>query len=91
MSHAHPVNIAPVKNNGDEFNRHWRQANERVRAAEEKVQKAWADFAAGRADPPLPELMEEVARLRREADAELSKLLANIQISRRVGPDPHER
>ena len=75
-----------MKNPGNEFNRKWRAANERVREAEERVHKAWTDFAAGTAGPPPKELMEEVARLRRECDAELSELLQNIQTSRK-GPD----
>jgi hypothetical protein len=89
LESAHPINIAPMKNPGDEFNREWREANDRVRRAEEKVHKAWTEYAAGRAGAPPTELLEEVSRLRRESDAELSKLLANIQISRR-GPERPE-
>ena len=71
-----------MKNPGDEFNVRWREANARVRFAEEKMHKAWREFAKG-GEAPTAELMEEVARLRRDADAELSQLLANIQVSRR--------
>lgn len=78
-----------MKNPDDEFNREWRQANDRVRRAEEKVHKAWADYAAGDAGAPPKELLEEVSRLRRESDAELSKLLANIQISRKGNGSPN--
>lgn len=71
-----------MKNPGEEFNQKWREANERVRAAEERMHKAWGEFARG-GEAPSAALMAEVARLRKECDAELSQLLANIQISRK--------
>lgn len=77
-----------MKNPGDEFNRKWREANERVRLAEERMQKAWTDYASGCGPAPSSDMMEEVARLRRESDAELSQLLANIQVSRRGDGSP---
>jgi hypothetical protein len=77
-----------MKNPGDEFNRKWREANERVRHAEEKMHKAWGQYAKGQGQAPSAELMAEVSRLRRECDAELSQLLANIQISRKGDGSP---
>jgi ferric-dicitrate binding protein FerR (iron transport regulator) len=76
-----------MKNPGDEFNRKWREASQRVRFAEEKMHKAWAAFGRGEGPAPAQEMMEEVTRLRRECDAELSQLLANIQIQRKGGSE----
>lgn len=53
----------------------WREANDLVRAAEDRLGDAWTAFARGKAGPPDPDLMAEVSRLRRECDQRLSVLL----------------
>jgi hypothetical protein len=53
----------------------WTEANELVRAAEERVSAAWAAFAAGRGGPPEKELLDEVTLLRRECDKRLAAIL----------------
>jgi hypothetical protein len=73
-----------MRNPGEEFNRKWREANDRVRLAEEKLGKAWEDYAAGRSGAPPEELLQLVSQLRREADTELQQLMANMQISRQT-------
>jgi hypothetical protein len=53
----------------------WKEANDLVRAAEERVGAAWAAFAAGDGGPPEKELLDEVAVLRRECDKRLAAIL----------------
>lgn len=60
---------------GTDFRKEWKDANDRVRRAEERLAAAWRTFATGRGAPPGKELMDEVAALRRECDKRLSELL----------------
>jgi len=53
----------------------WKEANDLVRAAEDRLNAAWGAFAAGRAGPPSKEMLDEVARLRRECDKRLAAIL----------------
>jgi hypothetical protein len=62
----------------------WKQANDLVRAAEERLGAAWTEFSAGQAGPPDKELLAEVARLRRECDARLAAILDGLP-SRKPG------
>jgi hypothetical protein len=74
MGHSHLINIAPVPEN-EQLRREWKEANEMVRAAEERLAGAWAAFAAGKGGPPDKELLVEVARLRRDCDKRLAAIL----------------
>jgi transposase-like protein len=62
----------------DQLKQAWKTANEHVRAAEERLSHAWTAFAAGTGGPPDKELLDEVARLRRESDQQLAALLDGI-------------
>jgi hypothetical protein len=69
----------------DEFAKKWRTANARVRRIEQQISRAWSDFSSGRAGPPSRELMDKLARVRREADEELRAVLLAIQAKRKGG------
>jgi ferric-dicitrate binding protein FerR (iron transport regulator) len=58
-----------------DFQKEWKDANDRVRRAEERLGAAWTAFAAGHSPPPGKDLMDEVAGLRRECDKRLAALL----------------
>src|SRR4051812_9561190 len=81
-SDVHPISIAPVSHSTEQLHRAWKQANEMVRGAEEKLAHAWAAFAEGNAGAPDKELLEEVARLRRICDQRLSAVLAEFTETR---------
>jgi hypothetical protein len=70
-----------VRGNED-LNKEWREANERVRAAEHRLAGAWAQYTEGKGLPPGPEFMAEVQQLRRECDIELAGLIKRM-IARR--------
>jgi hypothetical protein len=53
----------------------WKEANELVRAAEDRLSLAWEAFSKQQAGPPSKELLEEVAQLRRECDKRLKAIL----------------
>jgi hypothetical protein len=53
----------------------WEQANASVQEAEARLSAVWSSFAAGQSGPPSKELLEEIARLRRECDARLKAIL----------------
>ena len=59
----------------EQLRQQWKEANEKVRDAEERVTIAWGDFAAGRGGPPGKDLLDEVATLRRECDKRLAAIL----------------
>jgi hypothetical protein len=69
------INIAPVPKRNEELRNAWKQANERVRQAEERLGGAWAAYTSGKGAPPDKEMLAEVTRLRRECDQHLSALL----------------
>jgi hypothetical protein len=84
------INIPAVSHSTEQLHRAWRQANESVRGAEERLVHAWAAFAAGKAGAPDKELLEGVARLRRVCDQRLSALLADFTETRPAsGPSEH--
>jgi hypothetical protein len=58
-----------------DLRKEWKDANDRVRRAEERLGAAWTAFAAGSGPPPGKDLMDEVAGLRRECDKRLTALL----------------
>jgi hypothetical protein len=58
-----------------ELKKEWKDANDRVRRAEERLGAAWSAFAAGKGPPPAKDLMDEVALLRRECDKRLAELI----------------
>src|SRR4051794_14994417 len=84
LQHAdgHRTSIPPVHGNTERLHRTWKQANDMVRSAEEKLAQAWAAFAAGKGGAPDKELLDEVARLRRICDQRLSAVLANFTDTR---------
>jgi hypothetical protein len=59
----------------EQLHKAWKEANDVMRVAEHRLTAAWAAFAAGSAGPPDKELLEEVARLRRECDKRLAAIL----------------
>jgi hypothetical protein len=74
----------------DHLHKVWKEANDKVRGAEERVAAAWAAFAAGRGDPPDTVLLGEVAQLRRECDEKLSAILADFTAQAPL-PSPSDR
>lgn len=67
----------------------WTEANELVREAEERVAAAWAAHAAGKGLPPPVELLADVARLRRECDQRLARVLNGFDGARNADRDHH--
>jgi len=64
-----------VPNRNQELHRAWKEANDQVRKAEERLAAAWTAFSSAKGGPPDPALLAEVARLRRECDARLKAVL----------------
>jgi len=67
-----------VANSNDALRKEWKEANERVRRAEDRLHAAWTAFAASKGPPPDKSLMDEVVTLRRECDRRLAALLDNF-------------
>jgi hypothetical protein len=64
-----------MSSRAEQLRQQWKEANDKVRAAEDRLHEAWQDFAAGRAGPPDKRFIEDVTRLRRECDQKLAVVL----------------
>lgn len=85
-----PINIAPVARSNERLHREWKEANEKVRVAEERLATAWAATTQGLGSPPDKALLEEVIRLRRECDQRLAAVLEEFTDTRPPkGPSEH--
>jgi hypothetical protein len=74
----------------DQLQKAWKEANERVRDAEERLAEAWNAFSSGKGPAPAPGLLAEVAGLRRECDQRLSEILGGLNEARRTNGDHHQ-
>lgn len=55
----------------------WREVNERARAIENELNRAWSEFFDRRAPrPPTDDLIAQVQALRRQADELLNQVIA---------------
>lgn len=64
-----------MSSSAEQLRQQWKEANDKVRDAEDRLHEAWQDFAAGQAGPPDKRFIEEVTRLRRECDQKLAVVL----------------
>lgn len=65
----------------------WRAVNERARARENELSRAWADFFDRRTPkPPADDLIADVQSLRRQADELLSQVIAEGKPGAPRGP-----